>query len=456
MIWFTLNIIISILISTTENDLLIFPLQRKLKPYIELTIDNSNIKMSLTTSLSNTIIFKDSPSQENTGSTDHITFPYSRYLLNGKEHISNIRLREIKSTQLTLKDYSYYTVNLNTSSNNEGYLAFPRISEHHKETIMKKLYIHKHIALNTFALVTTSKETDINKHFLIMGKYIDIVKYLNINTHYVTYCLLSLYDNILHSKWTCRLKYIAVPSSLTKLTNNTSDKVYTKVNYIVFFDPIINEIVFPYEHKEYILEQIFQNYSFDTLKHCLYFTQNEYKVLFNLNTEDNRETNYEGIKCNKNTINITSFDGHLCLVLNGYSFCLNGLELFNCENNDNNWCYLNVLFVNKTTQYVIVGNSFINKLQGIIYDDEEAKIFFLNYPTDFPINVNKINVDIRESRGILFYLLSIVCVIVLILLALLIPYYFYRRSRRKMRDHLQYEIIYRKVKDTSQRLLDIK
>ena len=62
--------------------------------------------------------------------------------------------------------------------------------------------------------------------------------------------------------------------------------------------------------------------------------------------------------------------------------------------------------------------------------------------------------DKREKRGVLFFLFTIIGVAFVILLALLIPYFFYWRSKRKMLDRLNYEIIYRRVDDVQKEMLN--
>ena len=138
-------------------------------------------------------------------------------------------------------------------------------------------------------------------------------------------------------------------------------------------------------------------------------------------------------------------------MLNGYVYTLYKNELFT---EDQNNFYLNIMFANKQNfPYVILGNAFMRTSNGIIFDDENAEIYFVLKSDRIPINIQSVIKDKREKRGVLFFLFTIIGVAFVILLALLIPYFFYWRSRRKMLDRLNYEIIYRRVDDVKQGLL---
>ena len=113
------------------------------------------------------------------------------------------------------------------------------------------------------------------------------------------------------------------------------------------------------------------------------------------------------------------------------------------------------MFANKKdNNYMVLGNVFLNQLDGIIYNDPEAKIYFIVKETNIPINIQSVTKDKREKRGVLFFLFTIIGVAFVILLALLIPYFFYWRSKRKMLDRLNYEIIYRRVDDVQKEMLN--
>lgn len=140
------------------------------------------------------------------------------------------------------------------------------------------------------------------------------------------------------------------------------------------------------------------------------------------------------------------------IVLNGFVYTLSDTSLFS---EDESAFYLNIMFANKKdNNYMVLGNVFLNQLDGIIYNDPEAKIYFIVKETNIPINIQSVTKDKREKRGVLFFLFTIIGVAFVILLALLIPYFFYWRSKRKMLDRLNYEIIYRRVDDVQKEMLN--
>jgi len=255
--------------------------------------------------------------------------------------------------------------------------------------------------------------------------YNDIIKDDN---NYITDCMLYELDSELYEKWTCKTNAFIYGENITNETKNifnNKNKIYFDFNY--------DQIILNSDFINFFKEKIIKNFD-------IFCSVNKtYKNYFSKIICD-KENNKE-----EYSFEIRKFT----IVLNGYAYSFEQDELLN-ENKE-----LNILFVHKNNdKNLILGKIFMKKLKGMIFDNENKKIYFVNDINNKPINVYEIYHDSIERFTTKFIIFSLVCVIILILSAILIPYYFYRRHKKKMLDRLNYDIIYKKVDNTKYNLLN--
>lgn len=358
-----------------------------------------------------------------------------------------------KNDTLDIVDFEFLKITIDNNSsllinqpdNYGGVLSFPRRSNFYHYSILKVLYHKQYINENIFGIF--------NNESLIIGTYEEIKKERNIDSNMIRNCFLYVLDNTLYSQWVCGSNYLIITNNTNNIENKTNSD-FINIDLKVVFEPMVYPIIIPISLKDKILSMLIKTSS----SYCSYYKQEKTDFMYKTNHINSKDLELYSIQCPKtetvnsidileNFLNLNTFS----IVLNGYVYTLYKNELFT---EDQNNFYLNIMFANKQNfPYVILGNAFMRTLNGIIFDDENAEIYFVLKSDRIPINIQSVIKDKREKRGVLFFLFTIIGVAFVILLALLIPYFFYWRSRRKMLDRLNYEIIYRRVDDVKQGLL---
>ena len=429
-------------------------------PYIPIHISSSdnNKLFLLSTSFSQSLLFDNTKKQSPISlvNEEPATAVYYKSSIIGYYSKSQISLNcEInqKNSTLTIDDYDFLKVDINANSavmmyqpeNFGGVFALPRRSNYYHDSIFKKFYHKQYINENIFGLFGDKK--------LIVGTYENIINEGKINSDLIRNCYLYILDNKLYSQWVCKANYLIITNDTSTIGNKTTND-YLKVNLNVVFEPMIYPIILPLILKDQIINNLISN-----KEKCELYKQNNNDFMFRTNHINSSDLELYSIKCLKNDtiqsisqlvneIQMKTFS----IVLNGFVYTLSDTSLFS---EDESAFYLNIMFANKKdNNYMVLGNVFLNQLDGIIYNDPEAKIYFIVKETNIPIHIQSVTKDKREKRGVLFFLFTIIGVAFVILLALLIPYFFYWRSKRKMLDRLNYEIIYRRVDDVQKEMLN--